>query len=278
MKRYNILALAVLIVAFVISCKKSTEIITPPPMGHFTGLSSGSYAVDSPGRIYKIPVARNDASTQGAVTVSITSPTGAVEGTQYTVNKKTFDMAVGQAVDTLIIYGNQAQYLTGRKDSLIISITQPDPADYLPSTFVLKMTGPCFEGSVELPDLAGTYGNTKEYDSTGAYSYGPYNVQLTDLTSTGATTATGKLVNLYDDGWNDIPVNLDWSDPANLKVDIPMSNTGKSYGGSGQPTYVVSSGTGDHTFSYCHQTFTISIDLVETGVIILHAYQFRLKR
>jgi hypothetical protein len=63
-----------------------------------------------------------------------------------------------------------------------------------------------------LTALAGAYTNTNEYTSAGAFSYGPYTTTVSNLAMVaGSTTsATGKISNLYDDGWNDLNFTIDW--------------------------------------------------------------------
>ncbi len=96
----------------------------------------------------------------------------------------------------------------------------------------------------------------------------------------GSTTqATGKLVNIYDDGWNDLDVTLDWSDPANFKVTIPLQPIGKTY--TGGLTHVRSSTAtaAVNTFSACERSISFGIDLVNntTGVAGASNYKIVMK-
>ncbi|MBA2745377.1 MAG: hypothetical protein H0U44_04050, partial [Flavisolibacter sp.] len=125
----------------------------------------------------------------------------------------------------------------------------------------------------------GSYPNTRESYSNGTSPYGPYTTLVKNLTMiAGSTTkAEGFIENIYNDGWNDIKVILDWTNPANFTATIPLQATGKNYSG---PTSVRSHAGKVNTFSSCDQSITVTIQLTNAaGTAILDQdYQVRLKK
>ncbi len=274
----NILILAsfaMVTVLAVIGCKKDDALETAIPgiEAHFTA-ASGGYSIISPTTTYTIPVGITTTSNvDRQITVAITSPTGAVEGTHYTVDKKVITIPAGKALDSIKVTGAYSLYQAGRKDTLVFTITQPDvaPANF-DNKFTLLMRGPCFEGDVDLQELVGTYANTIELNNTS--SYGPYTTTVKSFTQApGATTGTITVGNIWDDGWNDLVLTLDWTDPNNRTVVLTPGTqaTGKmvssvssnpayaSYGLNVGPLNPPSAGIG--TFSVCNQTISFKYRL-----------------
>lgn len=283
MKRFQLIALFALLVltAAIHSCKKDEQaaVAIPPEQAHFVNKTSGNYAIANAGDVYKIPIGiTNVSSSQRTVTVSITSPTGAVEGTNYTVNKKTFTFEPNQVTDTIVVTGNIAQYSSGRKDSLIFTIVQPGVAtsDYN-STFILTMRGPCFEATedVNLNDLMGNYDNTVETFGTGA-PYGPYQTKITEVGTTGPTTGYIKVFNLWDAGpgseWKAVRFELDWTNKSAKVITLVEQNTGIGDAGTLSSTYAgrqvaVRPFAGrDGSFEICTQKLTLRMQLGVAGL------------
>jgi hypothetical protein len=286
MKKIMKLSLFALIVVLGLSsCKKNNlvvdkdPIVAPPALAEFllASFTPKSYYVKPLGTVaYAIPVGVTSVSSvDRTVQFSYTSSTGAVMGTHFTAPTSVVIKA-GKALDSVRILGTYSEYAGGRVDSVKVKITSGAVAAFSgKDSIVLVIQRYC---EVILGDLSGDYTDTNEYTAAGAFSYGPYTTSLTSLVSTGATSATGKLVNLYDDGWNDIDCTIDWTNPSNFKIAIPLQATGKAYGGA-TATSVRTSSTKASTFSACDRSFSIYIDLVNaaTGVVTTAGYQFKLK-
>lgn len=275
MKKYIIdhtLSIIVLITIFASGCKKSGDVILPPSQAHFTNLQTGSYSITAPGVTYKIPIGVTTVSDKDRmVTVSVSSPSGAVSGTHYTLSATTMVIPAGKAIDSLEVKGVYSQYTSGRRDVLIFTIqnNQVGISDYN-DTFRLSMRGPCFEGDVDLNELLGTYNNTNELFGTAAY--GPYPTSIIAVTQVpGATTGTVRITNIWDNGWNPITFTLDWTDPANRKVTL-VQQTGIGDAGTINPAYtgqdiLVRPFAGQvGTYSICNQTLTLKMQLGVTGL------------
>lgn len=266
------------------SCKKNNVVvdknITAPPFAKFNTILAAdtiaTYYIKSSNAPYKLPIGVTNVSDKDRVIqLSYTSST-AVQGTQYNA-PASITIHAGQALDSLTFSGLFAGFTSSRIDTVLITITGGDvQASSYKNRYKLILRKYC---DVVLTNLAGTYTNTNEYTSSGAFSYGPYTTALTNVVQTGPTTATASLVNLYDDAWNDISCTLDWTLPSNFKVIIPLQPTGKSY--SGAPTSVRTSTSGTaapSTFSACDRSISISIDLVNNGTtVISSAYRFVMK-
>ena len=253
------------------ACKKTEALTIAPEQAHFANQTSGTYFITAPGVTYKIPVGfTNVSGSDRTVVISVSSPTGAVQGTHYNVSTKSLVIPAGKALDSITVSGVFAQYQAGRKDTLVFTISDGGvkPSEYN-STFTLLMRGPCFEGDVDLNDLLGTYANTNE-DFGGAY--GPYTTTISAVTQApGATTGTIKVTNIFDAGWNPITFTLNWTDPANRTVTL-IQQSGIGNAGTVNPTYAgqdisVRPFTGQvGTFSICGQTLTLKMQVGVTGL------------
>lgn len=255
-------------------CKKEAALTVPAAQAHFTNQTGGSYFITAPGITYKVPIGITTASNVSrTVNISITSPTGAVQGTHYTVNKTSFVIPAGQVIDTLVITGNFAQYTAARKDTLVIKIEGTDKgssvaASEYNSTFRLFMRGPCSE--LEVADanainaFLGAYTRTNEVYGT---AYGPYRTTVTAATRTSATTATLTITNVYDWDWGPVQVVLDWTDINNRRVTVPTQNAGGNAGNTFGATYagqnyaLRQSATQVGTFSFCNQTISFAANI-----------------
>ena len=272
----QIAVLAVLAVA-VSSCKKDDKVVTPPAQAHFLNQSGGTYFVTGPTVSYKVPIGTTTVANEPrTVTISVTSPTGAVQGTHYTLSSTTITIPAGKAIDSsLVIQGIYSQYTTGRKDTLIISIQDQGIAKSDDnSKFTLLMRGPCFDGDVILNDLLGAYNRTNEnWDGS---LYGPYITTVSAVTPLTATTGKITVTNIFDDGWSPVEFTLDWTDPLNRKVtlveQVSGGNAGHAFGATynGVPFKVgpvpASAGGTVGTFSVCGQTITLQMWIGISGV------------
>ena len=132
---------------------------------------------------------------------------------------------------------------------------------------------PCLESGFNVSEFLGAYANTNE--DLGGSPYGPYTTTITNATSTGPTSATIAVTNIFDTGWGAITFTLNWSDPANRTAivtpeDIPNSDAGTDLGGTaGVPVAVrvppTSLSTVPGTFSYCGMTFKLLMQIGESG-------------
>ena len=248
---------------FAASCteKVNDELLEPPSFAEFgTNTLSGKYFITSSASTsFRIPVGiTNTGTSDRTITISYTSPTGAVPGTHYTAPDNIV-IPAGKALDTLVVKGLFAGYPVGRRDTLIIRITGGDvPANTYNNTFNLVMQKYC---DVSLAGLEGLYDNTFEG------TYGPYTTEVHSLVSTGLTTASGKIDNLYDIGIANTTALFDWTDPAAFAVTIPAQPTGFTWGGL--PLMIRGTPGSASTFSSCDNTITVRIDLyrVNGGVV-----------
>lgn len=270
--KLNVIAASLIAtIIVVIGCKKADNLAIPPGEAHFTNQSGGSYFITSPGITYKIPVGLTSVSTvDRTVSIAITSPTGAVQGTHYTVNKTTFTIPAGKVIDTIVVTGNFAQYTTGRKDTLVFTINGTDKGSTVAASsyngvYKLYMRGPCSENEISdagaLQEFVGAY-NANEI-AFGS-PYGPYNTTISSVTQTSPTTATAVITNVFDAGWSPMTVTLDWTDMANRKVTFVAQsvggNAGASFGAAynGMPYAIRPASTGQiGTFSFCNKTLSL---------------------
>lgn len=244
-----------------VACNKGVndKIITPPAYSEFgtSNLLGRYFITNSASSSFKIPVGiTNVSNTDRTIQFTLTSPTGAVAGTQYTA-PTSIVIPAGEALDSLEIKGLFAGYPAGRRDTLRIKITGGDvPVNAYNNTYNLVMQKYC---DVTLSALYGNY--TRAFDN-GTYGPYPMTVVTGSAVSTGATTGTLKVTNVWDPG---VPVtttiNLDWTNPSGFTVTIPD----QVYFA---PADLWIKGTTAGTFSSCDQTFTLRYTLYEksTGV------------
>lgn len=258
---YGLLSAGLLSATIFVGCKKSEPLTIPPEMATFTNETAGTYFITAPGVTYEIPLGLTTVSDQDrTITVSVSSPTGAVEGTNYTVSSKTVVIPKGETTASIVLSGVYDLYTAGEKDSLFFTITSPGvtPSEYN-NTYKLLMRGPCFDGEVVLDEMGGSFTQTFENGS-----YGPYTTTVTGLTMTSATTGTGSINNLYD-FFGPVTINFDWTDPNNTIVSIPLQITDQEYD-TDQPFYVRTKPTGINKFSICNQRLSFILDvLVDIG-------------
>lgn len=233
----------------------------------------------APDNVFNVPVGITDVATvDRTIQLGYSSGT-AIAGTHYTA-PATVVIPAGQSIAQLPVTGIFANIPAGTAHVLTIKITGGDVPSFGSGrdSVLLTLRRYC---TPSLVSLAGNYTNTNEYTSAGAFSYGPYTTQLSDLVMVaGSTTqATGKLGNVYDDGWNDLNVTLDWTDKSNFKVTIPLQPIGKTY--TGGLTHVRSStaATAVNTFSACERSLSFGIDLVNnvTGAVGASNYKIVMK-
>ncbi len=252
-------SISAIIFAFVlvtVGCKKQ-ETTIPPSLAEFTtSTNTASYFIpNDPNSTYKIPVGFTTASANArTVTYTVTSPTGAAAGSQYTiVSSGSVTIPAGKTVDSISVKGLFAGYPTGRRDTLIFKITGGDgqPASWS-NTFNLVLQKFC---PVSLPVFTGTY-IAQDYDATTNLPDGSaYTLSITP------GTATGNTGNVSVSGlWgvpNPFTVAFNWNNAANFTASIADQNWFI------HPTYgqakIKAAGTG--TFSSCDNTLLIRYEV-----------------
>ena len=249
------------------------DLLDPPTYSEFgTSNLVGKYFItNTTSSAFKIPLGITTvAEMDRTIQLTIASPTGATAGIQYNA-PTSIVIPAGKALDSLVINGLFSGYPAGRRDTLVIKITGGDvPPNSYNNTYMLVMQKYC---DVDIAALGGNY-VANEFLNNGSFNYGPYPTAVINLVSTGSTSASGQFVNLYDFGWNDISFTMDWSDPANFKISVPLQATGIS-----DPAYVKGSSGRINTFSSCDQSFTISLDFLDGAQALEYpGYQFRLQR
>ena len=246
-----------------LSCKKvGVQEVIPESRQEIATLTfAGDYYIEnSPASEYKIPVGTTTISNvPRTINFTYTSSTGAEQGVQYTA-PASLTIPAGQARDTLRIKGIFAGYPSGRKDNLKVKLSGGDLSNFPgKDSFVLTLQKFC---TVVLANIGGVYANTIEYTSSGAVSWGPYTTQVSNVVSAGTNKASGTVANIYDDGWNPVTINFDYTNPAAFKVSIPLQPTGRTYSGVDAYVRTSSAASAVNTFSSCENTITISIDIV----------------
>jgi hypothetical protein len=214
------------------------------------------YIADDPNSIFKVPVGITTTSGKDRViNFSVSSPSGATEGQQYTIGATSITIPAGKVVDSIPVKGIFAGFPAGKKDTLIITITGGDAGVFKGAekyTLVMQKFCPV----LSLTDFEGDYTNTFDDDS-----YGPYTTQVVAGAITG-TTGTIIIKNLYDAGFADLPVTLNWTDNNNFTLTFTAQNTGVDasvvFGASyaGLPLWIYPTNTAG-TFSACENTFTV---------------------
>lgn len=248
----------------VIGCNKNKpyETVVAPAQAHFVGSKTQVYEIlTNPAPAYNVVVGTTDVSSSDrTITYNVSSPSGAVAGTQYTLGTTgTVTIPAGQATANIDVHGIYNAYTSGRKDTIVFSLKEPSvkPAGFL-DTVKLILRGPCFDGSVDqssISQMSGNYTNTFENGS-----YGPYTTTISTITLTSATTGTATVNNLYD-YFGPVTINFDWTDPNNTSVSIPLQITNQVYA-PGQPFYVRTKPGASNKFSYCNNNLAFTLDVL----------------
>lgn len=205
------------------ACREKEVITIPEEFAHFQNRSGDSYFIVTPTTTYNVPVGLTTVSNvDRTVSLSVSSPTGAVQGTHFNIASLSVTIPAGQAVGVVTVQGIQSQYLAGRKDTLVFTINSGSgivPADYN-NSFRLFMRGPCFDGDIgdaELNAMLGAY--TRSFDD-GFGPYGPYRVTIKSITRLTPTTARAVIENVWDFGFGDVNFIMDWSNPNNTIINV----------------------------------------------------------
>ena len=277
MKQITKILPGILLVGLVtmLSCNKENpyETVIPDSQVNFVGSFNQTYLVNTPTvAAYSVIVGSTDVINEDrVVTINISSPTGAAQGTQYTVGATTVTIPAGEARATLSLQGIYNAYTSGRKDTLVLDIVSSDKVKTgtLRPQIKLYMRGPCFEGEMVLNEMRGSYPRTNE--DLGGSAYGPYTTTISAVSSTGPTTGTVTVTNIFDFGWNPIQVQLDWTNPLAVVATVPqqsgIGNAGTlSSAYNGQDISVRPFAGQPGTYSYCNKTLALKMQLGVTGL------------
>lgn len=262
---FKISMLGFLGVALFAGCDKTKpyKVTVPPAQVHFTGDKTQVYSVVvDPVPTYKVTVGTTDvADVDREVGFAVKLSSGAVSGTDFTISPT--DKVVipaGHTTADITVQAKFNSYTAGEKDTLTFFLKEPSVkvAAFM-DTVKLVLRGPCFDGDISastpISMMNGDYTNTMEP------GYGPYTSSITGLVhpATG-TTSTGTINNVFD-SFGPLTINFDWTDPNNVKVNIPLQQTDLDYD-AGQPFLVRSSPGQVNKFSICNQTLTMTIDVI----------------
>lgn len=255
------IGLLIVIGGLFIACKKENTLVVAPAQAHFVGNRNQAYFITTAAATpYKITVGTTDVSTSDrTITFKLSSNTGAVSGTHYTlsgVSGNTIVIPAGKATADITVQGIFTPYNnTGRKDSLMFVLSAPsvDPAKFS-DTVKLLLRGPCFDGDVTLSEMGGDYANSNDPDDA------VYTATVTNLTTLTPTTGTGKIANLWD-VFTPVTINFDWTDPTNTTVSIPLQAAGLDYD-AGQPFLIRTSPGQVNKFSICNGRIDLIVDLI----------------
>jgi hypothetical protein len=254
------------------ACQKDNKITAPQASAEFASQSVGQYFIkNDPNSTFKIPVGiTNVSSLPRTVNFSITSPTGAKQGQQYTIASNSVVIPAGTAVDSITLKGLYAGYVPGRVDTLVFTITGGDAAIFKAyQTYKVVLQQYC---DVVAAQMTGSYAHTQDFSGTTPSAYGSYTATVSNWVSTGPTTATANIKNLGatpDAGWGPfastdaasnpgIVATFDWTNPASFIVKIasqPYFNDGTG----------ISKISASGSFSSCANTINIAFVVVYAG-------------
>lgn len=257
MKKISVIATIFSAVIFIAGCKKDDGITTAPLEVHFSGSAATYYVENSASSVYNIPVSLTALSnTDVSVSVSVTSPTNAIDGQQYTLASNTISIPAGQGIGNVQVKGIFAGYAGNRVDTLKFKISSSSVnASVFDTTYTLVLKKYC---PVSITDLSGVYANSNDVEPD---PWGPYNTSIVNANAyTGVTSDTIRIDNFFDYGGY-VLVKLDYSDPSNFKATVL---DGQNTLGLVHPTYgtiLVRSGGQTGSFSACDQTFDIKFNL-----------------
>ncbi|MBO9634257.1 MAG: hypothetical protein J7578_14170 [Chitinophagaceae bacterium] len=217
--------------------------------------NTGLYFVtDDPKTQFIIPIGVSAIAAQDrTITFSVTSPTGASEGQQYTLGATSVKIPAGSTSFDLPLKGIFAGYPSGRKDTLNFKLTGGDiPVMTSSNSYTVVMQKYC---NVQIADFSGSYLCQDYYNN--APDGDPYEVELTP----GAVGADGKSGKISISGlWGYVKpfnVDLNWVNPAAFTTSI-AAQPWMVHSTYGQST-IKPNGSG--TFSSCDNTFKIAYEV-----------------
>lgn len=213
------------------SCVKQQ--FNTPSLAEFStpaGGNTGTYYVpDSASTLFKIPVGFTTAVDRDRIlTFKISSPTGAQQGRQYTIDSLSIRIPSGKVLDSIAVKGIYDGIPAGEVDTLLFTLAGGDATIFAAgSTYTLILKKYC---SVVLDAFTGDFMHCRDEDAYG-YQTDDYTVNIAAV-PTGPFSATLNIKNLsggyfgpfappdpvMDPG---ITVAIDWSDPGNFTALLP---------------------------------------------------------
>ncbi|MEO7310380.1 MAG: hypothetical protein ABIX01_08290 [Chitinophagaceae bacterium] len=271
---FQVAAFAVLVAGAFSSCKKNNvsvdvDPLVAPDAAEFipqTNLYTYTYFIKSTENPFIIPIGiTNVSQADRSIGLTYTSR-NAVSGTQYTA-PTAVTIKAGKAVDSIVFQGKFAGYPSGRKDTVKVKFVGPTVAGR--DSFQLIIQGYC---DVIAANLSGSYPKSTDTYGGSASTRPNYNATVSNWVSTGATSASIIIKNMgatSDNGWGPfgatdpavspgLTATLDWSNPANFSVTVPLQNYFDD--GSGMSTI-----TATGVFSACDNTFTVTCKVKYAG-------------
>jgi len=249
---------------FIVSCRKDAATVHSGLLSEFINASSvGKYLVtDDSNSVFKIPIGLTEATGQPrTIRFTVTSPSGAVEGQQYSLVADSIVIPANTLVDSISLKGIFSGYAAYRRDTLLFTITGGDvPGRESYTTCRVTLQQYCH---ANIQDFLGDYTRcTDENNSVSA----PYSVSIDSMIPTGPSSATLYIRNLAAGDFgpylrNDaaispgIPVEFDWSDSSNLVTSIPSQQLCDSVLTYGPGTI---SGTLSGSYSSCDNTIKLN--------------------
>lgn len=265
---FNRLIICLLILATVSnSCVKQK--FDTPALSEFASSATknkGAYFISSdPNTVFKVPIGITTTSGKDRViNFTVTSPSGAVAGTQYTIASSSITIPANKVEDSIEVKGVYSAYAPGKIDTLIFTISGGDvPAFSGSDKYTLTMQKYC---DVVSNDLVGDFTNSDDLYQGQGSGAAPYTVNISNWTSTGPTSATITIKNMGatpDNGFGPfdpadaaatgLTAKLDWSNPSNFIVTIPSQPYRNAVGPYGPGTIA-----GSGSFSSCLDSYTIT--------------------
>ena len=128
---YICFAFLALGVSFV-ACKKEDAMVLPEQVPFFLARpASGSYLVNT-ATPFKVRVGLTAVSSQDrTVNLTVSSTSGAVAGTHYTLNKTSLVFPAGKVIDSFEVRGVLSQYLAGRRDTILVNLPSSEGVTHL---------------------------------------------------------------------------------------------------------------------------------------------------
>jgi len=272
---YSTVLGAALLSTMLNSCSRSkiNDPIGPvPTIVEFVPTSTGTYTagyfIKTNNAPYALAIGYSTKSdVDRTIGISVTSKT-AVVGTQYTTPPTSVTIKAGSAQDSIRIGGLFAGFPLGRKDTIVIKMTNTNGVATPDGNTTFKIVAQQY-CDVIAANLVGNYVNSHDYYPSvvsAANDQGQYTAVLSAWTPT-AGSSTKASVNMKNIGGSyfgpflptdavvttGITAALDWTDPANFTLAIAK----QSYCVIG--SYGASTVTGTGSWSSCDKSFTMKL-------------------
>ncbi|MET0393921.1 MAG: hypothetical protein ABW019_12305 [Chitinophagaceae bacterium] len=279
MKLLTKICLPALLVAgvFLAGCDKTKpyDTLEAEAQVHFVGEENQIYSMAvNPAPVYNVVVGTTDvADVDRTVTFNVSSPTGAVAGTHYTLGTtgNTVVIKAGEATVNIPVQGNYSQFTSGQKHTLVFSLKEPTAvklAGFM-DTVRLVLRGPCFDG-VDINDpavQAEMLGDYNKSNDAGFGAWGPYKTTIKSITPLTATTARAVINNVWDAGFGDVNFIINWSNTANVTINVETATVVPSDAGvlnsayAGMFLVIRKHASADGKFSVCTGSHTLRYQL-----------------